>query len=134
MIKYRPHHFLCTIGFQGRGYSPEFVDGFQKIADQLKSPDGDLTEIQIVDETDSICEPCPNRRGALCTTQEKITRLDRQHAQVLEWKIGEILTWRESKERIKSKLTLDQFHKICNGCEWKALGVCEEALEKLLKE
>lgn len=134
MIRYRPHHFLCTIGFQGRGYSPEFVSGFQKIVDVLRAPDGDLAQIEIVGETDSICEPCPNRRGTLCTTQEKISRLDHQHANALGWKSGETVSWREAKDRIKSKLTLEKFNHICDGCEWKSLGVCEEALSKLLKE
>ena len=39
MLKFRPHHFLCTLGFQGKGYSPGFVANFQAIADRLRGPD-----------------------------------------------------------------------------------------------
>ena len=34
MLEFRPHHFLCTLGFEGKGYSDEFVRNYYRYADQ----------------------------------------------------------------------------------------------------
>lgn len=132
MIKFRPHHFLCTVGFQGMGYSPEFIDNFQQIVDLLKGEGGDTVEIQVVNQTDDICAPCPEKRGKNCTSQLKIDRLDQAHAQVLNLSPGYKLTWGEAKKRIKESITVEVHHKICEPCPWRELGVCEKALKKLI--
>ena len=28
ILQFRPHHFLCAFCFQGKGYSPEFIENF----------------------------------------------------------------------------------------------------------
>lgn len=133
-IKFRPHHFLCAIGFQGKGYSPEFVNNFLQIMGLLNSSDGDKTEIEVTNVTDSICSPCPHKRDKLCTSQEKIQTLDNSHAQVLGIAAGDILTWGEAKQRIIEKMNLSEFHKACSSCNWKPLGICEQALNNLRKK
>jgi soluble lytic murein transglycosylase-like protein len=130
-VQFRPHHFLCTVGFRGKGYSDSFVENYQEIADHLRGPDGDNQEIQVVEETDSICAPCPNRREKLCTAQEKIESLDRRHAEALGVGEGDVLTWKEAKQRIKKNVDFETFERICDGCQWKDLGVCRESLAEL---
>jgi hypothetical protein len=125
-ITFRPHHFLCTLGFQGRGYDDKFVDNYQNIKDGLT----DDTLIHIVGHTDSICAPCPHKRDLLCATQTKIEALDTRHAEALNLISGETLSWGDAKNRMK-KLDIEKFHEICTGCGWKALGVCEKALNNL---
>ena len=133
MLEFRPHHFFCALGFEGKGYSPEFVRNFQQIADGLRKDksSGDLIEIRVVSRTDSICEPCPNRRGALCETEEKIQKLDHAHASILKLKEGDVLTWREAKERLAEKMTVEDHHRACAPCSWRPLGICQKALESL---
>lgn len=126
VIRYRPHHFLCTVGFQGKGYSPDFVKNFSAIKEGL----ADDTLITLVDETDDICAPCPHKRDKLCTKQEMISSLDQRHSEALGFTSGQTLSWGEAKNRLK-KLSLDDFHRICAGCNWKELGVCEAALKAL---
>lgn len=133
IISFRPHHFLCTLCFQGRGYSPAFISNFQFIVDQLHSPDGDKTQIQVVNYTDSICQPCPNRIDTTCITEEKINRLDHAHSAALNITANDKLTWDEAKKRI-STLTIDQFHQICATCEWKKYGICEQVLTEFLNK
>jgi hypothetical protein len=143
MLEFRPHHFLCTIGFQGKGYSAEFVKNYAEISTRLKgpgfeagyteTPTGDLIKIRVVAETDSICAPCPSKRGALCETQEKIDRLDHAHAEILGLKTGDELTWGEAKKLLAQKFTLEKFDTACQPCSWKSLGVCETALIELKK-
>jgi hypothetical protein len=130
-LKYRPHHFLCTLGFQGKGYSPSFVENFQAIVDRLRGPDGDETPIEVVGRTDSICQPCPNRTGATCTSEPKIQALDGAHQRMLELRIGEVLTWGEAQQRIAERVDVESFHRACAPCAWRSLGVCEAALREL---
>lgn len=129
-ISLRSHHFLCLLGFQGKGYSPKFVRNFQKVFDHTQKSE-DIS-FQVVQGADRICAPCPNRRSRGCTQEEKIQQLDRNHSEALELKEGEVLSWKDAKKRIASRLTLQRFHQICSGCEWKKLGYCETALKKLL--
>lgn len=126
MIKYRPHHFLCTLGFQGKGYSPQFVQNFSDIKEGLK----DETLITVVESTDDICDPCPHRRETLCEKQEIIASLDARHKEALGFAPGDTLSWGDAKEKLK-RLSLEDFHRICAGCSWKAWGVCEKALLEL---
>jgi hypothetical protein len=130
-IEFRPHHFLCALGFAGKGYSPKFIENFSQITDQLRGENGDQTEIAVTSHTDSVCHPCPHRRGKLCTSQEKIEQLDQTHAKVLEIKVGDVLTWREAKKRIAENVSVEKFHQMCEPCEWRKLGICEEALREL---
>jgi hypothetical protein len=136
MVQFRPHHFLCTLGFEGKGYSDAFVRGFQEIADRLRADDGsgDEVEIQVAGATDSICEPCPNREGTLCASELKIRKLDRGHAAVLGLRTGQVLTWGDAKQLISEKMSDDAFHAVCAPCAWKQLGVCESALNRLREE
>lgn len=143
MLEFRPHHFLCTIGFQGKGYSADFVRNYAEISTRLKgagfeagyteSESGDEIQIRVVGQTDSICAPCPSKRGALCETQAKIDRLDTAHAAILGLTTGQELTWGEAKTLIAKKFTLEKFEAACEPCSWKSLGVCKTALIELKK-
>jgi uncharacterized protein len=131
MIKFRPHHFLCALGFQGKGYSDAFIENFSRIMEHLNGPYGDTHLIEVVEEADSVCEPCPERRGTLCTEQGKIARLDDEHRRVLDLKGGDRLSWGDAKERIASNIDIQTFEHICRECSWKDLGYCRTALIEL---
>jgi hypothetical protein len=128
-VSFRPHHFLCTLGFQGMGYSPKFVKNYTDIAEALR--ENEELPIEVIKGTDSICGSCPHNGEGICKTEDKIQTLDACHAQVLRIVPGDVLTWREGKERLKEKMTLEAFHTACKECQWKPLGVCEEALQRL---
>lgn len=128
MIQFRPHHFLCTVGFQGKGYSPAFIRNYKKIAVKItENPD---TPIKVCSKLDSICGPCPNQTpDKQCNKQSLIDKLDAAHQEILGLKEDQIITWRESLALIKEKMTLDNFHRACEGCSWKSYGICEAALK-----
>lgn len=131
-IRFRPHHFLCTVGFEGKGYSESFVENYARIAQGLRgTPEGDAAVIEVVAGTDSICEPCPNRRGELCETETKIGSLDSAHARVLGIRAGDRLTWGEAKAKIRDRMTIEKFRTACAPCAWQRAGMCEKALTKL---
>lgn len=134
-LRYRPHHFLCSLGFEGKGYSDAFTTNMAAIVvGRLRAAEGDQTEIEVVRTTDDICAPCPKRRGTLCTSQDKIDRLDTAHASALELIDGERLTWGAAKSRIRERVKPGDLAQICAGCDWLPLGVCEAALTRLHDE
>ncbi|WP_245890371.1 DUF1284 domain-containing protein [Roseovarius confluentis] len=131
-LRYRPHHFLCSLGFQGKGYSDAFTANMARIVDdRLRAPGGNDVAIEVVGATDDICAPCPKRRGTLCTSQAKIATLDTRHAGALRLSVGTCLTWGEAKQRIKANVLPGALTQLCAGCQWLDLGLCEAALKKL---
>jgi hypothetical protein len=124
---------MCTLGFEGKGYSDEFVRNYSEIARGLRETGerGEQTLIQVEPAADSICMPCPNRDGQGCLSGPKISKLDQAHARVLGLKSGEVLSWSDAKARIRERMSLEDFHSACAPCSWKSLGVCETALKRL---
>ena len=131
-IRYRPHHFLCSLGFQGKGYSGEFTANMSAIVDgRLRADGGGDVLIEVVGAADDICAPCPKRRGALCESQDKIARLDARHARALGLFVGTQLTWNEARRRIVKRVPPGALSQLCAGCQWLELGICERALSEL---
>lgn len=128
-IHLRPHHFLCTINFKKKGYSPDFVQNFSKILKQLKdNPDQKIT---IVGQADSICSACPKRHHAECD-KPLILTLDKRHADAFGLTPGSIVSWAEAFQKIRQKLTIPLFLQICQGCPWLDVGICLENIKKIL--
>ncbi len=136
MVEFRPHHFLCTLGFEGKGYSEQFTQNYQDIADRLRAGDGsgDSIQIHVVAGSDAICGPCPNRRDSVCSGEEKIRRLDQAHSQALGIRPGDTLTWGDAKKLLAQKMSVEKFEAACAPCAWKAMGVCKAALLKVRAE
>lgn len=127
----RPHHILCAIGFEGKGYSDDFTANMARLVAQLRAPGGDGQMIQIAPAADDICGPCPLRRGALCASQAKINRLDADHSAALGIAPGETLSWGAAQERARAKVAPGDLARLCAGCQWLELGICERALARL---
>ncbi len=131
-LQFRPHHFLCALGYRGEGYSDGFTANMTEIVTLgLKAEDGDSTEIEVIGATDAICGPCPKRRGALCSDQAKISALDLSHSKILGVRPGDRLTWGQAKARIRSLVQPGELGKICSECQWLDLGYCEDSLREL---
>ena len=130
-IQFRPHHFLCALGFQGKGYSNRFTVNMAEIVNRLRAPSGDELEIAVTFEADHICAPCPHRRGAGCAKAEKIHALDARHAQALGLADGARLSWGEAQQRIRAQVPPGALATLCDGCQWLELGLCETALAAL---
>lgn len=131
-LRYRPHHFLCSLGFEGKGYSDAFTANMEAIVmGRLRAEAGDDTKIEVVGLTDDICGPCTKRRGTSCTDQEKIERLDAAHARALQIDAGDRLSWAEAQTRILERVHPNTLDRICAGCAWLDQGMCKAALARL---
>ncbi|MDV7269500.1 DUF1284 domain-containing protein [Thioclava sp. A2] len=130
-IRYRPHHFLCSLGFEGKGYSPDFTANMTAIVmGRLRVQDGESARIVVVTEADDICTPCPSRRGNSCESAGKIEALDAAHAKALRLNEGDELSWGEALDRMRAlpDTILDD---ICGPCQWRGFGMCTAALKRL---
>ena len=133
-LQFRPHHFFCTLGFEGKGYSNVFVEHYAAIAERLRCwTGGDEQLIEVTLFSDSICEACPNRRGAHCDTPSKIRELDEAHARILDLKAGDRITWGEAKTRLRERMSVELHQEACAPCGWRKLGLCEAALLNLCR-
>jgi hypothetical protein len=131
VIKFRPHHFMCTLGFRGKGYSGDFIKNYKKIVQTLNEDENTL--IEVVKYMDDICFTCPNKIDeTICKTQNRITKLDAAHSAALHLVPGEILSWKQAKNRIKKYMNVEKFLQSCNGCPWQKYGICQESLEQLI--
>ncbi len=131
-VRYRPHHFLCSLGFEGKGYSPGFTANMSAIVmGRLRAPHGDATPIEVTGGLDDICAPCPKNRGHVCAVQARIDRLDAAHGAALCLAPGDTLTWGEAKARILEGVPPGSLATLCAGCAWEPSGMCEGALLRL---
>ena len=131
-LTFRPHHFLCALGFAGEGYSDAFTKNMYHIVQgRLRTPLGGETEITVIETADSICAPCPERRGSGCSKLEKITGLDQRHADALGLVAGQTITWQEAQTRIRNAVQPGDLAQLCQDCQWRPLGACEAALRRL---
>jgi hypothetical protein len=131
-IRFRPHHFLCALGYQGEGYSNAFTANMTDIVDgRMKAPGGEDTRITVTFVADSLCTPCPERRGLGCVKINTIKLLDERHAKALGLRNGDCITWGEALRRIKANVKPGSLSTLCQNCQWLSLGACEAALERL---
>jgi hypothetical protein len=135
MLRFRPHHFLCSLGYQGKGYSTRFTANMDSIVfGRLGASTSEDTQIEVVGVSDDICSPCPHRRGENCDKPDKIATLDRRHAKHLDLRAGQVIGWHEARERIRRRVTPQDLDVICEGCEWLDAGMCKQAVAKLRSE
>ena len=131
-VRYRPHHFLCSLGFEGKGYSEGFTANMSAIVmGRLRTAGGEATVIEVTGGLDDICAPCPKNRGHACEVQARIDRLDAAHGAALGVRAGDRLTWGQAQERIRARVPPGSLKTICAGCEWEPFGMCEAALARL---
>ncbi|WP_204114772.1 DUF1284 domain-containing protein [Shimia biformata] len=131
-IRFRPHHFLCALGFRGEGYSDAFTRNMAEVVNRrLRGENGDEETITVTIHADTLCGPCPERRGQSCVKADKIARLDKAHAHALGLGDGDRLTWGDAKARIAEAVAPEDLDQLCQGCQWLSLGYCKAAIAGL---
>lgn len=130
-LRFRPHHFLCALGFEGKGYSAEFTANMASIVmDRLRAPCGDAVEITVQGEADDICAPCPSRRGTGCESAARIAQLDAAHGAALGLEPGDRISWGAAQAQMRT-LPEGALSQICAPCQWLQYGMCAAALKRL---
>lgn len=124
MLKLRGHHLLCIQGFQGQGYSRDFVENMASIIQELEENLGQ--PVELVASCDSICARCPWNRDGTCSikgpnSEERLGLRDRRVLRAIGAREGAILTFREVQSRITGLLEEFGLESFCEGCRWLAL-------------
>ncbi len=133
-LRLRGHTLLCLQGFQGKGYSAEFIHNMDAIHRLLFTRSD--AWVQVVDSPDAICAACPHQQPAGCglngeRSEEELKRQDRVVLQRLGLEVGSRVRWRDILDRIAASVHGSELPSICGTCRWLPLGVCREGIEAL---
>ena len=122
-MKLRPHHLLCTQGFQGKGYSETFVANMKNYVKSMREvPDFRVT---ITDEPDDLCRACPNKLSSkACKDDEKVHRFDRSVLELFDIKPGETYCYQDLVRKIDENMSEDKMKNICGDCSWFKVSAC----------
>ena len=114
----RPHHALCVLFFEGKGYSPAFIENMTAI---LAEPS---QMVHITMGCDSLCRDCPHNQDGICDDEVKVAQFDQQ---VLDLS-GEI--FQDEQAKFLSELCQSVYDtilrqgllaEVCGECEWAVL-------------
>lgn len=122
-MQLRPHHLLCTQGYEGKGYNKSFTDNMDQVVHKLRSEEA--TEIELVFTTDSLCSACPHQVDALtCDTNEKVMGIDQKVIKYFGLEEKKYIYQQLIKE-IDEKMTAEMMEDICGACSWYPVSACK---------
>ena len=130
MVQLRGHHLFCLLGYRGMGYSKEYIENMTKLHQTLRSHPETLVEL--VKGPDQLCEKYPNSGEYHCKNQNIYVR-DAVILEKMGLKIGEKLMWQEIESRVKKFVVPSDIQTVCETCNWKSYGVCEEGIQHILE-
>ena len=129
MLKLRGHHLFCLLGYQGMGYSEEYVENMTSLHQMLREEPE--TWVQLIEGPDQLCEKYPNSGKYHCQDQH-IGDRDRVILEKLGLKIGQIIKWKEIETSIQKNVVPSDIEAVCETCSWRSYGVCEEGVQRIL--
>lgn len=124
----RPHHLLCTQAYEGKGYSEEFIDNMNKNIKLLRYKKGFKVKIKSV--LDDLCTGCPNNKGQICDTENKVKIMDEKVLKYFDLK-EENYVYKDVINLIQREITRDILEDICSECEWYKYEMCKKAILKI---
>ena len=114
----RPHHALCALFFEGKGYSQPFIENMTAF---LAEPN---QKLRISMGCDILCQECPHNQDGICDDEEKVARFDHQTVILC----GD--TFQTDQPQSLSNLCPSVYEdilqkgrlaEVCGECEWAAL-------------
>lgn len=114
----RPHHALCALFFEGKGYDQTFIEN---MASFLSDPN---RLVQISSNCDVLCQACPHFAAGICEDEDKASRFDQS---VLELTLPLADTTRPIPLHRLCQVAHEAILKqgllsaVCGECEWSAL-------------
>lgn len=130
MVQLRGHHLFCLLGYRGMGYSKEYIENMTNLHQTLrKYPE---TLVELVEGPDQLCEKYPNSGEYHCKDQNIFVR-DAVILEKMGLKLGEKLQWQEIENRVKDFVVPSDIQTVCETCNWKSYGVCEEGIQHIIE-
>ena len=120
----RAHHLLCLQGFQGLGYSTEFIKNMQRLVNLILSPSLN-PKLKLVVGQDDFCSSCPHHGKVTCnkdqTSDERMKNRDQATLNLLGLSESTEAYAINLLELVQKKITSQQGAKpVCSDCEWQS--------------
>ena len=119
-MKIRAHHLLCMQGFQGYGYSDDFITNMEQVIKDINTfPE---KEIEIISDCDIICSRCPYNRNEVCKkdsdSAEKFKDTDMKTLKKLGLTENKKIKSKDIASLVKAKFKKSDIEDICGDCDW----------------
>ena len=124
MNEFRVHHILCTVLYQGKGYSGAFCENMTTKVKHLQRHMSE--QLLLVAKPDMICGHCPNlTEQQTCTNDsDHVVNKDRKLLEPLGLTENTVYTYRFLLEQAQKRMTREIFETGCAHCQWYELGLC----------
>jgi len=134
-ITIRAHNLICLQGFEGKGYSPEFIELMDRIHRYLSNNRG--ARVIVTNRPDNFCHSCPHLDGETCMGMpshsrseigdlpDSATLMDNRVFEILEITPEAVYVWGEILNKIEQNLLPVHMDYICGTCEWRESSHCE---------
>lgn len=130
MYMLRGHHLFCLLGYQGMGYSQEYIENMTLLHQTLRA--NPKMRIQLVNGPDQLCEKYPDTSEYHCQN-DNIYERDAAILEKLGLNIGQILIWEEIESLIRKYIVPSDIQIVCESCSWRSYGVCEVGIKEILE-
>lgn len=115
-IRIRPHHILCMRFFEGKGYSPAFVENMTRLKQQLEQSDA---VVELTGDCDMVCAACPNRRQTWCVAEHQVRTYDDAMLLYCGLSRDTPYRWAQLQALASEKiLQAGRLPAICADCQW----------------
>ena len=113
----RPHHGMCFQFYEGKGYSEDFTDHMGRIVRDMEVDPSQMVRLKA--GTDIVCENCPNNEAGMCTSQDKVTRYDREVLKACGLSEDDEISFERFRMLVKNKIIQAGIRReICRNCTW----------------
>lgn len=113
----RGHHFLCTLHYQGAGYSDAFTRQMTAVTTAMAADPAQ--PVTVAEHADPICAACPSLQadGRTCATEPSIRRRDDALLAGMGWRHGQTMPLAEAQAAVLARREA-LMETVCAGCEW----------------
>lgn len=120
-LRLRPHHFLCMLTYAGKGYTPRFVRGYDRVIAEMQRG----RPVELIAGADDICAGLAgSRQRAHCHSKDVKIRdahtLREFRARRLALKPTAPIT-KARLQRLRKAYAENRIRGACAGCSWKRL-------------
>ena len=120
-IRLRAHHLLCVLTYAGKGYSPAFIENYDKIIVRLRAGE----TVRLVDGPDEICGPVVASEREPHCTGDSVTKRDERAGRAVASVLGRSVETGDEFSIppvdvavLRRAFATGRIRDACDGCQW----------------